>query len=102
MRFCHWLKTRKPTRAPRGRQAPRRQRLFLEVLEGRVVPSLSSTSWTPLGPAPLANGQIPGAGAVSGRITGIATDPQDANTIFIASAGAGCGRPPTAGKAGSR
>ncbi len=89
MRFCHWLKTRKPTRAPRGRQAPRRQRLFLEVLEGRVVPSLSSTSWTPLGPAPLANGQIPGAGAVSGRITGIATDPQDANTIFIASAGGG-------------
>jgi uncharacterized repeat protein (TIGR01451 family) len=52
-----------------------------------VLPVL--TSWTPVGPAPVTNGQVPGGGAVSGRITGVAADPIDPNTIFIAAAGGG-------------
>src|SRR4030095_16084986 len=44
---------------------------------------LSSTAWTALGPAPISNGQRPGSGPVSGRLTGIAADPTDANTIYI-------------------
>jgi hypothetical protein len=60
-------------------------------LENRLTPAitLSSTSWTAVGPAPLNNGEVPGAAAVSGRVTGVATDPTDANTIYIASAGGG-------------
>src|SRR5262245_30831720 len=45
--------------------------------------------WTAIGPAPIANGQRPGGGPVSGRITGIAADPVDGNTIYIAAAGGG-------------
>src|SRR5262245_6556394 len=33
-------------------------------------PPLVAGTWTALGPAPIANGQRPGGGAVSGRITG--------------------------------
>lgn len=45
-------------------------------------------AWNPIGPAPLTNGS-PGGGAVSGRITGIAADTIDPNTIFVATAGGG-------------
>jgi hypothetical protein len=46
-------------------------------------------TWTALGPAPLANGQTAGKLLVSGRVTGVAADPVDANTLFIAAAGGG-------------
>jgi hypothetical protein len=46
--------------------------------------SLSSKEWTPIGPAPLA-----GFNHVSGRITGIAPKPRDANTIYVSAAGGG-------------
>src|SRR5690242_1744604 len=36
--------------------------------------TLSTSDWTALGPAPIANGQRPGGGPVSGRVTGIAAD----------------------------
>jgi photosystem II stability/assembly factor-like uncharacterized protein len=51
-----------------------------------LVPSisLSSKQWTPIGPAPLA-----AFNNVSGRITGIAEKPRDANTIYVAAAGGG-------------
>jgi photosystem II stability/assembly factor-like uncharacterized protein len=51
-----------------------------------LVPSisLSSKNWTPIGPAPLA-----GDNHVSGRITGIASDPMDADTIYVSAAGGG-------------
>jgi photosystem II stability/assembly factor-like uncharacterized protein len=66
----------------------RRFRPALERLEDRTVLSksipLSTTSWTPLGPAPL-NGGVPDAG----RIAALATDPTNANTIYIAAAGGG-------------
>jgi hypothetical protein len=59
--------------------------LALEGLEDRTL----LATWAALGPAPLANGQTSGNLPVSGRITGVAADPADANTLFIATAGGG-------------
>src|SRR5438093_233125 len=56
---------------------------------GQAALPINATTWTPLGPAPILNGQRPGGGPVSGRITGIASDPTDANTIYVAAAGGG-------------
>ena len=47
-------------------------------------PALSSTTWTPIGPASLQSFNL-----VSGRIVGIAPHPTRANTIYIAAAGGG-------------
>ena len=54
---------------------------------------LSIPTWTPLGPAPIPNGQtdplfvneLP----VSGRVTAIAVDPADANTLYVGTAQGG-------------
>jgi hypothetical protein len=53
--------------------------------------ALSSTNWTFIGPAPLSISVVGGnpASNVSGRITGVAADPTDSNTIYISSAGGG-------------
>jgi photosystem II stability/assembly factor-like uncharacterized protein len=51
--------------------------------------SLSSTTWTPIGPAPILKGQTPGSMPVTGRIAALAADPKDVNTIYIAAAGGG-------------
>jgi photosystem II stability/assembly factor-like uncharacterized protein len=48
---------------------------------------LDTVNWTPIGPAPLITGDT--NGNVSGRITGIAADPTDANTIYVSPAGGG-------------
>src|ERR1700720_4601187 len=48
-------------------------------------PALSSSSWTPLGPASLSTE----AGNVSGRIAGVAVDPTNSSNIYIAAAGGG-------------
>ena len=61
--------------------------LALPALAGSPPPPLSTSTWTFWGPAPLASGSS--AGNVSGRITGVAADPTDANTIYIAAAGGG-------------
>src|SRR5207249_3723755 len=50
---------------------------------------LNTSTWTALGPAPILNGQRPGGGPVSGRVTGIAAHPTDPNTIYVAAAGGG-------------
>jgi uncharacterized delta-60 repeat protein len=55
---------------------------------GDAITPLLYSSWTPIGPAPLLNGS-PDGGPVSGRITGIAADPHDPNTFYIAAAGGG-------------
>src|SRR5262245_51837548 len=52
-------------------------------------PPIVANIWTAIGPAPIANGQRPGGGPVSGRIAGIAAHPTDVNTIYIAAAGGG-------------
>jgi photosystem II stability/assembly factor-like uncharacterized protein len=65
----------------------------VEELESRNMLSgasiVTQPSWIPLGPAPILGGQTPGAQPVSGRISAIAGDPRDANTIYLAAAGGG-------------
>ena len=51
------------------------------------VPALTSTAWTLIGPSPLNSNST--FGNVSGRITGIAVDPTNPNTIYITAAGGG-------------
>src|SRR5664279_324308 len=48
-------------------------------------------SWTPLGPAPIPNGQTASNDpvAVSGRVSAIAVDPFDANTVYVGTAQGG-------------
>jgi hypothetical protein len=85
--WVHVAHSRKERRrlAVRNRRILQRPRLFLESLEDRTL----MATWTALGPAPISNGQTNGNLPVSGRVTGLATDPEDANTIYIATAGGG-------------
>lgn len=75
------------------RRSASRHPLTLETLEDRTLLStslpLSPTSWTNFGPAPITNGQTPGATPVSGRVTGLATDPNNPSIIYAATAGGG-------------
>jgi hypothetical protein len=55
---------------------------------------LSGPTWTPLGPAPIPNGQVQNSGTevpVSGRVTAIAIDPTDStgNTVYVGAASGG-------------
>jgi hypothetical protein len=61
----------------------------LPPLQAPLLPTiqLSTTAWTAIGPAPLNSAYV--HGNVSGRITGIAAHPTDANTIYVAAAGGG-------------
>ena len=68
----------RPSRLARG------GRLWLEALEDRTVLS----AWVPKGPAPILGG-TPGGDPTTGRIAGIAADPSDPNTVYIAAAGGG-------------
>src|SRR5881227_4433809 len=82
-----------------GTQAPVPQRHQVTLWTPRTQPlppfwapllptiQLSTTAWTPIGPTPLNSATA--SGNVSGRITGIAADPTDANTIYVAPAGGG-------------
>src|SRR5262245_23774945 len=79
-------------RRPVGKK-PTPHRPLLEQLEDRTLLSsgitLSTTSWTPIGPAPDLNAELPGNLPASGRITAIAADPTNANTIYAGAAGGG-------------
>jgi hypothetical protein len=87
--FSRWLRQtfRGSARSSRRLASRRRPsiRLQVEQLETRVALS----TWTPIGPAPITNGQTAGSEPVSGRITGVAADPQSAGTVYIAAAGGG-------------
>lgn len=98
-----WLPRSRRSGHPRRTSpaAPGRRRSVLEFLEDRTLLSntipLSSTSWTSIGPTGITNttpfgGQQGTGGPVSGRITGVAADPKDANTIYVATAGGGVWR----------
>lgn len=82
----------------RTRQKPTSRKPCLELLEVRNLLSsgipLSTTSWTPIGPAPIVSSSIPnsldpGNSPVSGRIAAVAADPTNANIIYVAAAGGG-------------
>jgi hypothetical protein len=66
----------------------------VKVIQSDTVNSAASgATWTTIGPAPIVNGQIAHSdaahGAVSGRVTAVAPDKTDPNTLFIAAAGGG-------------
>src|SRR5437870_4216153 len=99
MSFKSWLASVKQPRRHQLRKAARRKpqhahsRPGVERLEDRV---LLDSNWTPVGPAPIVDATLGGRGAqtagrlsASGRVTGIAADPIDPNTIFITAAGGG-------------
>jgi hypothetical protein len=50
---------------------------------------INSTTWTALGPQPVTTGTTPGSLSVSGRISAIAVDPNNSNSIYAATAGGG-------------
>jgi photosystem II stability/assembly factor-like uncharacterized protein len=99
MSLSSLLRTTRPRRSrPRVRQNPAFRKPCLERLEDRDLLSggitLSTTSWTPIGPAPIVsssipNGLDPGNTPVTGRIAAVAADPTNANTIYVAAAGGG-------------
>jgi subtilisin-like proprotein convertase family protein len=63
-----------------------------DVVQYSIPPAIvpvDPNNWLPAGPAPIAPGQTPGSMPVSGRISGIAVDPTDANVIYVAAAGGG-------------
>ena len=64
---------------------------------------ISGTTWTSIGPAPLSVSSAAGNpnSNVSGRIAGVAADPNDPNTIYIAAAGGGVWKTTNAVTAGS-
>ena len=53
------------------------------------TPSSIPITWEQVGPAPINNGQTNNGSAVTGRVTGVATDPSDPNVIYISTAGGG-------------
>ena len=78
------------TASARARQT--RRRMMMESLEERLVMSstVNAATWVPIGPAPLnPSGVLPGTFAYSGRVNSIAADPDNANTIYIGTAGGG-------------
>jgi photosystem II stability/assembly factor-like uncharacterized protein len=58
--------------------------LRVEQLEDR-----SLLSWTPIGPAPILDGETPGNMPVTGRVTAVAGDPTNAKVLYVAAAGGG-------------
>lgn len=61
----------------------------------RMLSGLTGSSWTAIGPASISGSGF--GGQVSGRVTGIATSPTDANTYYIAAAGGGVWKTTNAG-----
>jgi hypothetical protein len=55
--------------------------------EGRVMPLISNTSWTPIGPAPLPNGQTDTVTTpVNGRVTCVAIHPTNIDIVYVGTA----------------
>jgi autotransporter-associated beta strand protein len=64
---------------------------------------LAAPNWTPTGPTGISNGPTLGTGInatapTSGRVTGIAVDPNDPNTLYISTAGGGVWKTQNAGQ----
>ena len=77
---------------PQWRAASLRQ---MEQQERLNSPAISGTTWTEIGPFNLPNGQTQQSAVttpVNGRVTDVAVDPTDSNTIYIAGAQGGVWR----------
>lgn len=77
---------------PRGfnRSNAIRQMELQEQLQNRINPSISSLFWTPIGPAPIPNGQTTTISSpVSGRVTAIAVHPTNENIVYAGTAQGG-------------
>ncbi|HLK61357.1 MAG TPA: hypothetical protein VKU00_32705, partial [Chthonomonadaceae bacterium] len=75
---------------PRGAGPEESMQHFQSLFSPEFLPlAPGSTTWEPLGPSHIATTFW---GTWSGRITGIAADPTDANTVYIAAAGGGVWR----------
>lgn len=62
----------------------------LTAAERTRSPDTSTTAWTPLGPAPIPNGQTVGTTtAVSGRVISIAVHPSNADIVYVGTASGG-------------
>jgi autotransporter-associated beta strand protein len=62
------------------------------VLQGNGVgttPTNVPLSWVSVGPSSISGGQTSGSQDVSGRVTGVAVDPQNSNVMYLTSAGGG-------------
>ena len=57
---------------------------------GRSFAKVSSTAWTPIGPAPIPNGQTQTTTmSVSGRVTAVVIHPTNPNTVYVGTAQGG-------------
>ncbi|MCU1268139.1 MAG: hypothetical protein JWM21_4457 [Acidobacteria bacterium] len=57
---------------------------------GSLVPEISGSSWTPIGPAPIPLGQTTGVqNPVSGRVLSIAVHPSNPNIVYVGTAQGG-------------
>ncbi len=64
----------------------------VERLEDRrlfAVAGLTAGTWTSVGPTTVTGTTLPGTQVASGRVSGIATDPADVNTFYVATVGGG-------------
>src|SRR5580765_7766947 len=67
----------------------------LETQLAQSTPNGVVGAWTPLGPAPLVNGQtqqFPATAAVSGRATAVVVDPTNSNKVYLGTAQGGVWR----------
>src|SRR5262249_23920084 len=70
----------------RARVVPRRQRrLDIERLEDRAVPSTRVEQ----GPGPIVGGLVEGLSTVTGAVEAIATDPHNADVVFVGAVNGG-------------
>src|SRR4051812_26587290 len=67
-------------------QRPHRSRLAVERLEARTVPS---TTWVEQGPGPINGELLEGLPTVTGAVEAIATDPGNANIVYVGAVNGG-------------
>ncbi|GEM_PF-924656 len=74
-----------------GNENPRTQAIReMERQYLQNAPFINDTTWTPIGPAPIPNGQTTTVStAVSGRVTCIAVHPTNANKVYVGTAQGG-------------
>jgi hypothetical protein len=76
--------------SPRLRALRRMDQQFAEVTRRQALSPEAISAWTPIGPAPIPNGQTTAiSNPVSGRVTAIAVHPTDPNVAYLGTAQGG-------------